>query len=91
MVLGKYGKMILNNMERNYPYRKNELELTGELPIKLFERERDILNLKEEIEKDIKEKYKQPKTNEMSVIAKYQQMIDELVDEVLMKEVLKKI
>ena len=27
LILGKYGKMILNNMERNYPYRKQELEL----------------------------------------------------------------
>lgn len=91
MVLGKYGKMILNNMEKNYPYRKNELELTGELQIKLFEREREILSLREEIEKQIKEKYEEPKTNEMYVVAKYQQMIEGLVDEVLMKEILKKI
>ena len=38
MIFGKYGKMILANMERNYPYRKQELELTGELKIKIFER-----------------------------------------------------
>ena len=91
MNLGKYGKMILANMERNYPYRKQELELTGELDIKIFERERYILELKEKVEKQIKEKNKAPDTHEISVLAKYQQMIDGLVDEALMKEILQKI
>ena len=74
MIFGKYGQMILSNMEKNYPYRKQELELTGELNTKIFETE-----------------YKEPKTSEMYVVAKYQQMIDGLVDEILMKEVLVKI
>ena len=38
MIFGKYGQMILTNMENNYPYRK-KLELTGQLDIKIFERE----------------------------------------------------
>ena len=50
MIFGKYGKMILANMERNYPYRKQELELTGELKIKIFEREKYILELKKQVE-----------------------------------------
>ena len=88
MIFGKYGEMILANMEKNYPYRKQELELTGELDIKIFERERYILELKEKVEKQIKEKNKAPDTHEISVLAKYQQMIDGLVDEALMKEIL---
>lgn len=91
MTFGKYGKMILANMERNYPYRKQELELTGELNVKIFEREKYILELKKQVEQQIKEKYKVPSTREMSILAKYQQMIDGLVDEVLMKEILQKI
>ncbi len=91
MIFGKYGQMILSNMEKNYPYRKQELELTGELNTKIFEREQYILQLKEKLEKEIKTKYKEPKTSEMYVVAKYQQMIDGLVDEILMKEVLVKI
>ena len=91
MILGKYGQMILSNMEKNYPYRKQELELTGELNTKIFEREKYILKLKEKLENEIKTEYKEPKTSEMYVIAKYQQMIDGLVDEILMKEVLVKI
>lgn len=91
MIFGKYGQMILSNMEKNYPYRKQELELTGELNTKIFEREQYILQLKEKLEKEIKIEYKEPKTSEMYVVAKYQQMIDGLVDEILMKEVLVKI
>ena len=91
MIFGKYGEMILENMEKNYPYRKKELELTGELDIRIFERERYILELKEKVEKQIKEKNKAPDTHEISVLAKYQQMIDGLVDEALMKEILQKI
>ena len=91
MIFGKYGQMILSNMEKYYPYRKQELVLTGELNTKLFEREQYILKLKEKLENEIKTEYKEPKTSEMYVIAKYQQMIDGLVDEILMKEVLVKI
>ena len=91
MIFGKYGQMILSNMEKNYPYRKQELELTGELNVKIYEREQYILKLKEKLENEIKTEYKEPKTSEMYVIAKYQQMIDGLVDEILMKEVLVKI
>ena len=91
MIFGKYGQMILSNMEKNYPYRKQELELTGELNTKIFEREQYILKLKEKLENEIKTEYKEPKTSEMYVVAKYQQMIDGLVDEILMKEVLVKI
>ena len=91
MIFFFYWQMILSNMEKNYPYRKQELELTGELNTKIFEREQYILKLKEKLENEIKTEYKEPKTSEMYVIAKYQQMIDGLVDEILMKEVLVKI
>ena len=91
MIFGKYGEMILSNMARNYPIRKQELELTGKLEIKILEREKYILKLKEQVEKQIKEKYQAPDTHEISILAKYQQMIDGLVDEVLMKDILQKI
>ena len=54
MIFGKYGNMIFTNMEKNYPYRKQELELTGELNLKIFEREKYILKLKEQVEEQIK-------------------------------------
>lgn len=91
MIFGKYGTMILENMEKNYPYRKKELELKGELDIKILQREKYILELKKEVEEKIKKENQVPNTHEISILAKYQQMIDGLVDEVLMKEILQKI
>ena len=88
MIFGKYGTMILENMEKNYPYRKKELELKGELDIKILQREKYILELKKEVEEKIKKEHQVPNTHEISILAKYQQMIDGLVDEVLMKEIM---
>ena len=51
MIFGKYGTMILENMEKNYPYRKKELELKGELDIKILQREKYILELKKELKR----------------------------------------
>lgn len=91
MVVGEYGRLILENMEKNYPIRKQELEVTGKLQIKIFERENELLNLKNKLEDKYKKQYPQPITKEIKVIAKYQQMIDSLVEEELMNEILKKI
>ncbi len=44
MILGKYGEMILTNLEKNYPFRKQELELTGELE-KVYSYYRENMNI----------------------------------------------
>lgn len=91
MIYGKYGEMIFKNMEKNYPIRKQELELTGQLEMKIFEREKVILAKKENIEKQVKIENPAPDTKEILVLAKYQKMIESLVDEKLMKDILEKI
>lgn len=91
MIYGKYGEMIFKNMEKNYPIRKQELELTGQLEMKIFEREKVILSKKENIEKQVKIENPVPDTKEILVLAKYQKMIESLVDERLMKDILEKI
>ena len=47
--------------------------------------------LKKEVEEKMKKEHQAPNTHEISILAKYQQMIEGLVDEVLMKEILQKI
>ena len=42
MIFGKYGQMILSNMEKNYPYRKQELELTGRTKYEEYLKENNI-------------------------------------------------
>ena len=91
MIYGKYREMIFKNMEKNYPIRKQELELTGQLEMKIFEREKVILSKKENIEKQVKIENPVPDTKEILVLAKYQKMIESLADEKLMKDILEKI
>jgi len=50
---------------------------------KLLMREQEILTQKEIIEKQLKEKNPAPTTNEFIVIAKYNQMIESMVEELL--------
>ena len=67
------------------------VELKGELDIKILQREKYILELKKEVEGKMKKEHQAPNRHEISILAKYQQMIEGLVDEVLMKEILQKI
>lgn len=89
--LGKYGMKIKRNMEENYPFRFKELVMNGIIMDKLLEREQEIIQKKHKIAKELKEKYKQPQTNEFLVIAKYNQMIEAMTEELLQLEIEEKI
>lgn len=89
--LGKYGIKIKKNMEENYKSRFQELVGKGIIMDKLLDREKEIINKKHEIEKELMKKYSRPKTNEFIVIAKYNQMIEEMTQELLKLEIEEKI
>lgn len=91
LLFGKYGQIILDNMEKNYPERTAELVLKNELKLKIFQREQYILEFKELVEKAVKNCYPPPLTREMYVMGKYQELIDAMVEEKIMQEVLKKV
>lgn len=52
-----------------------------------YRRELELKELKERIEKQLKLDNPPPKTNEFIVMARYNQMIDEQVNELLLKEI----
>ena len=83
MKLSKYGIKIKQFMEEVYPVRYNELIIDGTIMEKLLEREKEIIKQKHIIQKQLQEKYPQPTTNEFIVVAKYNQMIENLVEELL--------
>lgn len=91
MIYGKYGEMILENLEKNYPYRKIDLEATGELEVKLFQREKEILELKEKFKNEITNIYPYPDSKEIYVISKYHNFIEALLEDKLMPYILEKI
>lgn len=82
-MLGKYGIILKKNLRELYPIRYSELIVETTLMEKLFEREQEIIKQKEIIIKQLKEKNPEPKTHEFIVMAKYNQMIDNMADELL--------
>lgn len=90
-ILGKYGIKVKRNMEENYQSRFQELVNRGIIMDKLLDREKEILNKKHKIEKELKEKYPKPITNEFIVFARYNQMIEEITEELLKEEIEEKI
>ena len=83
MSLGKYGMLIKKNMKVNYPIRYQELIINGTIMDKLLEKEEEVNTQKDIIEKQMKERYIKPQTQEFIVIAKYNQMIQSVVEEQL--------
>ncbi len=91
MEISKYGKLILENMKKNYPYRLQELEITGQLEIVLFKREREIIEIRDKLKEKFEKENPKPKTSEIYVISKYYEMINGMVDEQLINEIQKQI
>lgn len=89
--LGKYGIKVKRNMEENHQSRFQELVNRGIIMDKLLDREKEILNKKHKIEKELREKYSKPVTNEFIVLARYNQMIEEITEELLKEEIEEKI
>lgn len=89
--LGKYGIKIKKNMEENYQARFQELVINGIVMGRLLEREDEIISKKHKLEKELMLKYPKPITNEFLVIAKYNQMIEGMVEELLQEEIEEKI
>ena len=89
--LGKYGVKIKKNMEENYKPRFEELVVNVTIMQKLLERKKEIINKKHLIEKELKQKYPKPQTNEFIVLARYNQMIEGLAEELLKEEIEEKI
>ncbi|MGN0974336.1 MAG: TnpV protein [Bacilli bacterium] len=81
--LGRYGIIVKRNLKALYPMRYSELTIEGNLMDKLLEREQEILKQRDIIEKQVKEKNPAPKTNEFIVMARYNQMIESMIDELL--------
>ena len=81
--LGKYGIKIKKNLKELYPMRYSELTIQTTLMDKLLKREQEILKQRNIIERQVKEQNPEPKTNEFLVIAKYNKMIELMIDEVL--------
>jgi hypothetical protein len=86
-MLGKYGNIYMNYLKEYKKEMYNNLMTKGKLQKHCLERENELKEMKYRIEKQLKEKYPQPKTNEFLVVAKYNQMIEDLTHEIILEEI----
>ena len=86
-MLGKYGIIYKNYLKEYKRAMYNNLKSKGKLEEHCYQRELELKELRERLEEQIKSKNPPPKTNEFTVIVRYNQMIDEQVNEMLLKEI----
>lgn len=86
-MLGKYGTIYKNHLKEYKKAMYNNLKSKGKLEKHCYQREMELKELRERLEKQIKLNNPPPKTNEFIVMAKYNQMIAEQVNELLLKEI----
>lgn len=86
-MLGKYGYIYKNYLKEYKKNMYNTLKSKGKLDEHCYQREMELKKLRDRLEKQIKINTPPPKTNEFIVMAKYNQMIEELINELLLKEI----
>lgn len=86
-MLVKYGTIYKNYLKEYKKDMYNNLKRKGKLEEYCYQRELELKELRERLEEQIKSKNPPPKTNEFIVMARYNQMIDEQVNELLLKEI----
>lgn len=78
----KHSKNILDNLsDENHSYISNELEMDY-----LYEKEKELIEYSASIEKQLKETYPFPKTNEFIVMAMYNNMIESMLEEYVLNK-----
>lgn len=86
-MLGKHGNIYKNYLKEYKNAMYNNLKTKGILEKHCYERELELKELKERIESQMKLNNPPPKTNEFIVMAEYNQMIDNLVNELILKDI----
>lgn len=87
MALGKYGIILKKYLKEYKPIKYSELTINCSLMDYLYEKEKELIEYKTFIEKELKQTYPEPKTNEFIVMARYNNMIESIVDEYVLNKI----
>ena len=80
MALGKYGIILKKYLKEYKSIKYSKLTINCTLMDYLYEREKELIEYKSFIEKQLKQTYPRPKTNEFIVMARYNKsMVEEYV------------
>lgn len=87
MALGKYGIKLKKYLKEYKPIKYSELTINCTLMNHLYEKEKELLEYSASIKKQLKETYPIPKTNEFIVMARYNNMIESMVEEYVLNKI----
>lgn len=87
MALGKYGILLKKYLKEYKPIKYSELTINCTLMDYLYKKEKELIEYKAFIEKQLKQTYPEPKTNEFIVMASYNNMIESIVEEYVLNKI----
>lgn len=87
MCLGKYGILLKKYLKEHRPIKYSELTINCALMDYLYEKEQELIKYSASIKKQLKEIYPVPKTNEFIVMARYNNMIESMVEEYALNKI----
>lgn len=89
MSLRKYGIILKKYLKEVKPLKYSKLTIDGDLMDYLIEEEKYLYEFADMVRLYLKDTYPEPKTDEFIVMAKYNQMIDSMVEEFVRSEITK--
>lgn len=89
MSLRRYGILLKSYLKEVKPMKYSKLTIDGTLMDYLLEEEKYLYGFADIVRLYLKDTYPEPKTHEFIVMAKYNQIIDSMVEEFVRSEITK--
>lgn len=89
MALNKYGILFKKYLKELKPIKYSKLTIDGSLMDYLYEEEKYLYQYADTIKLHFKKNYPEPKTHEFVVMARYNNMIESMVDEYIRSEIMR--
>lgn len=89
MALKRYGILLKKYLKELNPIKYSKLTIDCELMDYLYEEEKYLYEFANMVRLFLKEQYLEPKTHEFIIMAQYNNMIDNMVEEYVRSEIMK--
>ena len=89
MALKRYGMLLKKYLKELNPMKYSRLTIDGSLINFLYDEEKYLYKFADMVRLYLKNTYPEPKTHEFIVMAQYNNMIDNMVEEYVRNEIMK--
>lgn len=89
MALKRYGMLLKKYLKELNPMKYSKMTIDCSLMDFLYEEEKYLYKFADIVRLFLKEQYPEPKTHEFIVMAQYNNMIDNMVEEYVRSEIMK--